>query len=1032
MALFAYPPTRMKSYSPSLEILEQRIAPAAVYTYTNADGGSVKITTSKGVDADLLGALTVVADGTGMLVQKIDFASHPVFRGTDVLVELTGAGSADIGAIDAHGFDLGMVTVPGDVGQIDAGDSNLATPAVKSLHLGSLGVLTTTQAGTPSYESLLMGALTSLEIDHDLAGALLVQGNALSKIATAKIHGSVTGGITDDSGVLRVQGGIDTLVVDHDIVGGEGLHAGSITAGGLIRSATITGSIMGCDGIGSGLLTTTGDMLLLKIGGNVSGELDAASMGENGQVRAHKITTATITGAIAGGYFDFSGSVTGYSIGTVNAQGGLVGGHGAESGAIRSLTAITNAVIGASGGSGVRIMGGDGHLSGSVHGLTLGFIEVNGDVQGGAGTVSGGISSVGSTTKVVIHGKLTGGSMDNSGSVGSGGALGDIEVQQGIFGGMGKLSGSVAAVGKISTATIGVGLKGGGGDFSGTVGSLGNVGTVHIIGSVTGGVGDHSGAILCGATATSIIVDGSVTGDDGQDSGRIESRFLPSVKIGVNLAGDGGVESGTIFASGSMGKIDIAGSIIGYATGKPAQPPVNNGQILSAGPVASIHVGGDIKGGADLGSGSVISYGAIASIVVDGSLLGGDEVLSGSIVTLNGLDRSPSLLPALSKVSIGGYIQGGKGDYSGIVQSAGTIGTMMVGTTMAPVAMVATSTTTTTTTTHSPGDVAGGGGHYSGSIDSGGNMGTIMIGGSLLGNADGSGQIYSEGSIAKLTIAGSVKAQGSYQPDSSSGITAGQIVALKTLTLLEVTGDIFGGSGECSGEIHAGAIGKAVIHGSLYGGDGPFSGSIRVSGDLSSLKVDGAIEAKGLNAYQYISAGHNIGTITAGSIVGSGGPVLIMATGQSQPKTAAAAYAIKSVTSAGLMMNTQIVAGSFGTGGNLVLRNPEASIGTVEVGTGDQPNVYVGNDIAAGFTLAGSKSGLASKLYYSCVVDVIIHGTIGQSSVPHYILGDSVHFVTVEGLPAALKAGPENDFRLPIGANAGGVASVFASERELT
>jgi hypothetical protein len=155
-----------------------------------------------------------------------------------------------------------------------------------------------------------------------------------------------------------------------------------------------------------------------------------------------------------------------------------------------------------------------------------------------------------------------------------------------------------------------------------------------------------------------------------------------------------------------------------------------------------------------------------------------------------------------------------------------------------------------------------------------------------------------------------------------------------------------------------------------------------------------------------------------------------MATGQSQPKTSAAALAIKSVATAGLMMNTQIVAGLDGTGGKLFLQNPEASIGTVEVGTaGDQPNIYVDNDIAAGFTLAGSKSGLSSKLF-SRVAKVIIHGTIGQSSVPHVILADLVNSVTVGGVPAPLKAGPQNDYRFPIGAGAVGVASVFASERE--
>lgn len=1010
----------MKSLHPTLEILEQRIAPAAVFNYLNPDGGSVKITTSKGVDADLAGAITTVESGLGKIVQKIDLASHPVFRGTDLLVELTGLGTADIGTIDAQGIDLGSVTIPGDLGQIDAGNTALATPAIKSLHIGSLGVLTTTQGGTPSYESLLRGPLTTLEIDHNLAGTLLVQGTAATKITTAKIHGTVAGSVAAESGVLRVQGGIDTLVVDGDIWGGEGLHAGSITAGGLIRSATIIGNIVGCDGIGSGVLMTTGDILMLQIGGNVTGQDNQASLGENGQVRARKITTAIVTGVIDGGYFDFSGSIgTTQSIGTINA-GGLVGGHGAESGVIGAHGAITTAVIGASGGSGIKIQGGDGLLSGSIHGISLGFVEVNGDVQGGTGKVSGGISSVGSTAKVLIHGKLTGGSLDNSGSVGSGGTIGTVEVQQGIFGGDGMLSGSVAASGKITTATIGVGLTGGRGPFSGTVGSFSNLGMVQIAGSIKGGEGDHSGAILCGSTATSIIVDGSVTGGDGPFSGRIEGRLLPKVNVGVDLAGNAGANSGTIFASGTMGVVDIAGSIIGFAGSPGGQPPLNNGQIFSQGTVASIHVGGDLEGGSNPGSGSVLSWGTIASIVVDGSLIGGGDALSGSIVTQK-VDGRP--IPSLTRVTIAGFVRGGVGESSGVVFSAGDIGTLSLpGTSTllagAPVAA---------------GDVAGGAGDYSGSIHSRGSMKTIAIAGSLLGGGDGSGRIYSEANITKLTIGGSVTGGGYYGRSPDLLITPGQIVALKTLTSLEITGSIVGGPGESSAEINAGSIGSAIIRGDIYGGNGGFSGSLRAfSGDLTSLTVDGVIEAKG-SEFQYISAQRNIGTITASKISGTGAPVLIMATGQTEPKTAAAALAIKSVTSLGPMGNTKILAGLAGPGNNLTLRNPEASIGTVEVGTGDQPNAYVDNDIAAGFMLDGTKKSLTGTLL-SKISKVIIHGSVGQSSSPgsppHLILGDFISSIEVGGVPALLKAGPRNDYRLPIATSAAGSALVLASERE--
>jgi hypothetical protein len=817
----------MKPFLPSLEVLEQRIAPAAISTYTNPEGGTVKITTSKGTDAELGATMTFINAGQGMTLDIMDLASHPVFRGTDLLFEVTGPGSADVSLLDAHGLDLGQVVVLGDVGKILAGDAALSTPGAKSLHVGSLGLYLAIPGPTTAYQSVIRGALPTLEIDHDLAGSLSIEGNAFSKITSAHIHGSLAGSLLDETGTLHVQGGIDTLLVDQDISGGEGMHAGSITAGGLIRSATITGNIAGCDGVGSGVLSTAGDILLLQIGGNVLGEDSTDSAGENGQVRARKITTATINGFIDGGYFDFSGSVSAaLSIGTINVLGGLAGGHGLESGAVSAHTTITKAVIGASGGSGTMIVGGDGVLSGSVHAVTLNFVEVNGDVQGGAGKVSGGISSVGSTVKVLIHGKLTGGSMDNSGSIGSGGVIGEVEVQQGIFGGDGKLSGSVAAVGKITTATIGVGLNGGVGDFSGTVGSFGNLGTMHVAGSFRGGAGDHSGGILCGSTATAIVIDGSVKGGAGSNSGGFEGRFLPSVDVGADVQGGAGLQSGRISASGSVGTIDIAVSIIGYKVLSPVQPSDNSGEVFSAGPVTLIHVGGDIRAGIDPGSGSIQAFATITSVVVDGALIGGDDLLSGSIATVNALNKPLALRPSLTKVSIGGYIQGGDGDYSGVVQSAGSIGTLSVlGTTPAPGGAP-----------FAAGDVVGGNGQYSGSIQSGGNMGTITIAGSLVGLGDGSAQVYSEVSIAKLTIGGSVKGQGYYGTDSTLVITPGQIVAKKILTSLEIGHDVFGGAGVSSAEINAGTIGSVLIHGSEFGGDGMFSGTIRAyGGDLTSL-----------------------------------------------------------------------------------------------------------------------------------------------------------------------------------------------------
>lgn len=1012
----------MKPLYPSLEILEQRIAPAATYTYINPAGGSVKITTSKGTDADLAGTLTFIPTTIGQALHTIDLTSHPIFRGTDLLFEVTGAGTADVVLIDAHGFDLGQVTVPGDVGKILAGDANLSTPGAKSLHIGSLGLALAVPGPATEYQSVIRGPLLSLELDHDLAGSLSVQGNALSRITSAHLHGSLLGTSGEETGTLHVQGGIDTLVVDGDLGGGDGLHTGSITAGGLIRSATISGSIAGGKGVGSGVLSTTGDILSLHITGTVLGQVSSDALGQNGQVRARKIMDATVAGPVVGGYFDFSGSIAAsISIGTISVLSGLAGGHGTESGAISAGSTIAHAVFGesagVSGGMGIQILGGAGRLSGSVHSATLGFIEVHGDVQGGAGEVSGGISSVRSTARVLIHGKLTGGAMDNSGSIGSGGTIGEVEVQQGIFGGDGLLSGSVAAFGKITTVIVGVELKGGGGESSGTVGTFGNLGTVHIAGSITGSMGDLAGGIFCGLKVTSLIVDGSVVGGDGSFGGRIEARSIPFVKIGGDLQGGGGIVSGSIEADVSMGTVDIAGSIVGSTK---AVLGGGDASLTSFGPVFSIHIGGDIKGGLNSESGSIYAGGTIASVVVDGSLLGGGDFYAGSISTSE-TGVPGSLHPSITKASIGGYIQGGGGEASGVVESAGSIGTLSVlGVGSVPAGLAV-----------GLGDVAGGAGRFSGSIHSFGSMGTIAVAGSLVGDGDWSGQIFSEGSIAKLTVGGSVKANG-YYVSNIDPLFTGQILALKTLTSLEVTGNVFGGDGEGSGTIAAGTIGSVLIHGSLYGGDGTTSGSVTAfRGDLGLLKVDGAIETKGLGAEQYIRAERNIGTVAAGSIAGGNAPVIIVAAGQSHPKTAAAALAIKSVSTAGSMVNTQILAGhGFDDAGILVLRNAESSIGTVEVGTsGSQANIYMGNDIAAGFHLSGTKKGLKSALL-SSIAEVIIHGSIGQSSVPHQILADFVKSVIVDDVPASLKAGPRNDYRVPIGANPAGIASVLASERE--
>src|SRR5688500_17289997 len=115
-----------------IELLEGRIAPAALLTFIDADGDSVTIKTSKGANADLAPLITTETSGMGVAIREIDLSkASSIFDGTDLSVLVTKAATGDglvnVRYIDAAGFtdgndmNLGRVIVQGDLGSIDAG-----------------------------------------------------------------------------------------------------------------------------------------------------------------------------------------------------------------------------------------------------------------------------------------------------------------------------------------------------------------------------------------------------------------------------------------------------------------------------------------------------------------------------------------------------------------------------------------------------------------------------------------------------------------------------------------------------------------------------------------------------------------------------------------------------------------------------------------------------------------------------------------------------------------------------------------------
>lgn len=77
-----------------IEPIEARIAPAAVFTYTDVDGDFVTIKTSKGTDGDWRAILTLASQGgLGMQLQKINFGGAPadasgksIFHGSSLTI----------------------------------------------------------------------------------------------------------------------------------------------------------------------------------------------------------------------------------------------------------------------------------------------------------------------------------------------------------------------------------------------------------------------------------------------------------------------------------------------------------------------------------------------------------------------------------------------------------------------------------------------------------------------------------------------------------------------------------------------------------------------------------------------------------------------------------------------------------------------------------------------------------------------------------------------------------------------------------
>ncbi len=294
-------------------------------TFRDVDGDFVTIKTTKGTftTASFSGYKTGVVTGAQLQTLKLD----STFTGASITITaqpspfIGGNGFVNIGFIDATGVDLGAITLPGDLGRINAGTvgGSAKVPALKALTVQSVGLLgLSTQDAGGTLASTITGALAKLTVNGDLRGAFRIDGTSDGILGSATIGGSIVGTDTQDAG-LHANAGIGTVKIAGDIRSSANGDA-TITTAGPLGSVTVAGSIVGSEtalvrieGFGQLVAPTKGTDLAIKsvsVKGSVEfGTIRAGDTGFNADASIGSITVGGdwIASSVIAGYYTSAG-----------------------------------------------------------------------------------------------------------------------------------------------------------------------------------------------------------------------------------------------------------------------------------------------------------------------------------------------------------------------------------------------------------------------------------------------------------------------------------------------------------------------------------------------------------------------------------------------------------------------------------------------------------------------------------------------------------------------------------------------------
>ncbi len=253
-------------------------------TFLDTDGEEVSVTVSKGkITQDML----TFGPGGGLFLVDLN-VGNTFQEGANItfgVKKLPGRdGVVHVGAISGLGLALGKVKVTGDLGQIDAGNGNPLKPALKSLTVGSLGVLGADMQIPGTFNPLtsdISGGLPKFTILGNLNLATI---NVLGTLGNITIGGDFLGtgalSLSQLQGLAALGHGVVAPVAGGTTLASSGLNAGSIgsinikqsltnaaiNSSGSIGSASIGGSV------NKGAIVAAGSLKVVKVTGAITSD----------------------------------------------------------------------------------------------------------------------------------------------------------------------------------------------------------------------------------------------------------------------------------------------------------------------------------------------------------------------------------------------------------------------------------------------------------------------------------------------------------------------------------------------------------------------------------------------------------------------------------------------------------------------------------------------------------------------------------------------------------------------------------------